>query len=384
MVRSGGLVESRIREGSREELEECVKKRYRHKMFKHWEVLVHAMLEMLREGMLPEEMIEEFQRDKEMEVEIKDTKTMYHYISDILDMYSEIKEEFYEALRKRIENRELPKNKTAFWKGRFLEDLVYESLEEMLEEHIERGKDIIVLPIYKIRTRPGTDEKERRGRKSDADKIADVLVIDWSSRTLIVIELKNFWEHYSGQYDVEEQARKLPATVSDEGLDIILSRVKSGRIPGRKRRKLSRNLIKTGWEILCGKREAEIQYQMHVEALKHLSGFRKVYVWLHAGEQVDMLEVKLDEFEKKYGIEILRVFVNKPLYYTPENKRFMKQIIQEILYVVYSDEGRRIKTLEIDSKGVLVVDRDQNVLGFQPFEMWDGIETTEPEVESAM
>ncbi|WP_297522148.1 hypothetical protein [Thermococcus sp.] len=237
-----------VRSISREEIEECVRKRYKHKMFKHWEVLVYAMLEMLRDGMLPEEMIEEFQRDKEMEVEIKDPKTMYHYISDILDMYPEIKEVFYGALRKRIESGELPARKTAFWKGRFLEDLVYEGLVEVLKGQIEAGKEIIVLPIYKIRTRPGTDEEEKRGRKSDADKIADILVIDWSTRTLIVIELKNFWEHYSGQYDVEGQARKLPTTVTREGLGIILSRVKSGRIPGKKRRKLSKNLVKIGWE----------------------------------------------------------------------------------------------------------------------------------------
>ncbi len=381
MVESGWLVEDRSREISREELEECVKKRYRHTMFEHWEVFVHAMLEMLRNGMLPEEMMEEFQADKKMGVEIKDPKTVYHYVSDILDMYREIKEMFYEALRKRIENQELPKNKTAFWKGRFLEDLVYEGLEGILEEQIEIGREAIVLPIYKIRTRPGTDENSKGGRKSDADKIADILVIDWSSRTLIVIELKNFWEHYSGQYDVEGQARKLPATVSGEGLDIILSRVRSGRIPGKKRRKLSKNLITVGWEILCEKRE-EIQYQMYTEALKYLSGFRKVYVWFHAGELVDGLGLKLDEFEKNNGIEILRVFVDKPLYYTSENKRFMKQILQGMLYAVYNREG--IRNFEIDSEGVLIVDRDYEVRGFWPFELWDSIWTVEDNVENTM
>ncbi|WP_297522147.1 hypothetical protein [Thermococcus sp.] len=92
---------------------------------------------------------------------------------------------------------------------------------------------------------------------------------------------------------------------------------------------------------------------------------------------MDTLEWRLDKFERKYGIEILRVFVSKPLYYTTENKRFVRQILHEMLCAVYHSRGSGIKTLEIDNEGVLIVDRDQDVLGFWPLEMWDNMDITE-------
>ncbi len=282
MVKELMLVENKGRKISRAKLEECIKKRYRHSVFEYWDVFIHAMLEMLKEGRLTEEMIEAFQAEPDMGVRIKDEKTMYGYINDILDMYSEIEGKFYEALAKRIASGELPHSKVAFWKGRFLEDLVYESLEKVLEEYRELGRDIFVLPIYKIRTRPGTEDSNR-GRKSDADKIADILIIDWSDKTLIAIELKNFWEHYSGKYDVEGQAEKLMVTLSHEGVDIILSKVNDGIIPGKKQRKYSKNLIEIAWALFC-ENKADLQHKMNVEALKYGSGFRKVYIWFHAGK----------------------------------------------------------------------------------------------------
>lgn len=357
-----GIVESI----SRKKLEECIEDTYRNRIFKNGYVFVHGIIEMVRSGRVPEEIVEELNENPNYGVEVRDVKTVYNYINRILEMYSEIREEFYLKLKERIEEAERkggPNRKFSYWKGRFLEDIVYTELVNLTETLRNSGIDIFVIPIYKVRTRPRIHEK---GRKSDADKIADILVIDFSRNTLIVMELKNFWNYYSGHYPVEEQASKLVKTLSKEGLGIILDKIENGIIPGAKERVYSPDMIRVTWDVLCGSGEdwETLLTLMNVGSLTMPQGFRKVYIWFHAGEQVDKLEERLDEFEKRNGVRILRVFIDKPIYYTPEDKRLMRGVLKKVLDIVYSNEEWKIKTIEVESKEekILIIGRDPNII----------------------
>jgi len=86
------------------------------------------------------------------------------------------------------------------------------------------------------------------------------------------------------------------------------------------------------------------------------------------------LDEKLDTFERKRGIEILRVYVNEHFYYTAENKQFMEKIIETVLYEIYRKDGRKIKTLNFTREGVIISDREGDIASLWPFKELDSIE----------
>ena len=341
------------------ELLNCVRRRYRNKVFTDPVKFVSSLILQIEDGRLPKEMVDYYFFRPEIGVNVKDPETMFRYVRHVIEKYGNFREIYFRKISQRIENKELNPNTAKFWKGRIFEEMTLELIEEYYRSTTTRKlwDDVVVYPLFRLRRLPYIKGSSKRGKISDADKLADLMIIDTKNKDVIVAELKNYWVEYHGEYDYKREFSKLTLPLNLEMLKYISKKLPDLRVGYLYPEVESYKPEMIAYTVLCENWKGSIAHHFSLLGLKNLvenySKYRVIRLWLHAGEFTGRLIEEMEKFERSNNIRILRVHSEKPFLYNEPDMVLLRRLLTSTLDVI-SDDPSGIKAMMFGTDGELI------------------------------